>query len=77
MILPHDEDRIQVLSYSLDLLAKTEWSGDSLQIRVGPLTRDPSPGIGVVPPIGTTGTTGKDILFPPIGTTGSTGHSDK
>jgi hypothetical protein len=77
MILPHDEDRIQALSYSLDLLAKTEWSGDSLQIHIGPRTRDTFPGIGVVPPIGTTGTTGKDTLFPPIDTTGSTGHSGK
>lgn len=87
-ITREDEQRLKDLLARLDKLENAEWSGTSVQFRVGPeppllnvtsrsSTTSPSKKIGaIIPPIATTGTSGKKALFPPIGTTGTTGHSE-
>jgi hypothetical protein len=75
-IQPDDEQRLTALVEQLAQLQHVEWSGNSLQIQTGPSVR--SRGIrksGALPPIGSTGTTGK--WFPPIGSTGTTGKTDE
>ena len=70
-IKPEDEKRLEALFDSLDQFENTEWSGRSVQIFIN---MRPRPGVrkfGGLPPIGSTGTTGK--FFPPIGSTGTTG----
>ena len=77
-IASDDEERLKKLLASLEELEKSEWSGNSVSF----LIEDPQKGGtrgqfskrgGVLPAIGTTGTTGK--FFPPIGTTGTTGKA--
>jgi len=84
-ITPDDEKRLKALVVGLDQLQQSEWSGSSVQIHIGPKskakfdTRGAAKEIprkfGALPPIGSTGTTGK--FFPPIGSTGTTGKTDK
>ena len=74
-IKPDDEERLKKLLASLDQLAGREWSGTSVQVRIGLATRAIPQKFGALPPIGSAGTTGK--FFPPIGSTGSTGKTDK
>ncbi len=71
-ITKNDEKRLQNLLTRLDQLKDYEWSGNSQKIGIGYRTRGGP--IGAIPPIGTTGTSGK--WFPPIGTTGTVGHSE-
>ncbi len=74
----HDEvEKLAALTKKLEELDKYEWSGNGTVVHIinpDKVTRD-LPGV-LVPPISTTGTTGKDVLFPPIETTGSAGHSE-
>jgi hypothetical protein len=85
-IVPNDETRLQELLNRLDQLKQYEWSGTSVKIRIGPepkfktgvvrgKTKEIPRKFGALPPIGSTGTTGK--FFPPIGSTGTTGKTDK
>jgi hypothetical protein len=70
-IKPDDEERLKALFDRLDQFETTEWAGTSVQIFIN---MRPRPGVrkfGALPPIGSTGTTGK--FFPPIGSTGTTG----
>jgi hypothetical protein len=65
----------------LEKLPQQSWAGTSTSFVIGkpkPTTRGIKK-FGAVPPIGSTGTTGKGIrFFPPIGSTGTTGkESDK
>ena len=66
----NDEGRLKVLSDRLDQLKQTEWSGNSVKVQIG-ISRSMPRKHGALPPIGSTGTTGK--FFPPIGSTGTTG----
>jgi len=75
-IAPDDEERLIELLDSLNQLEGREWSGSSLKLRIGQpplegLQRGVPRKFGALPPIGSTGTTGK--FFPPIGSTGTTG----
>jgi len=84
-IAPSDEKRLQALSDRLDQLQQSEWSGGSIKIKIGPelkpkfdvraAAKQISRKFGALPPISSTGTTGK--FFPPIGSTGTTGKTDK
>lgn len=73
VITPDDEQKLQKLLDDLETLEAMEWSGSSLKLQIGPLTRGVKK-FGALPPIGATGTTGK--FFPPIGATGTTGKTD-
>lgn len=79
VITPNDEERLKKLLDRLGQLKEREWSGSSLKIRIGPPppkgVRGMSRKFGALPPIGSTGTTGK--FFPPIGSTGTTGKTGK
>jgi hypothetical protein len=74
VITPDDEKRLTALLAQLESLKNSDWSGNSVQIRLGPRTRGMRK-FGTLPPIGSTGTTGK--WFPPIGSTGTTGKTDE
>jgi hypothetical protein len=65
-----DDERLTALSDRLDQLKQTEWSGNSVKVQIG-ISRSMPRKHGALPPIGSTGTTGK--FFPPIGSTGTTG----
>lgn len=71
VITPDDEQKLQKLLDDLETLEAMEWSGSSLKLQIGPVTRGRKRKFGALPPIGATGTTGK--FFPPIGATGTTG----
>ncbi|MCP4401038.1 MAG: DUF4384 domain-containing protein [bacterium] len=79
IIKTHDEERIRKLIESLEQLEQHEWAGNSVSFKIkDPQIKKSTRGAftkkgGVLPPIGTTGTTGK--FFPPIGSTGTTGKS--
>ncbi len=87
-ITPDDEHRLHDLLVKLEQLDDIEWSGGGIQFRVeddspvskGAGARDglaaPREAGGVLPPIATTGSAGKDPLFPPIEVSGSSGHSE-
>ena len=70
-IEPDDEERLRQLLARLDQLAEREWVGTSVQIRIGPKTKDLPKKFGALPPIDVSGTAGK--FFPPIESTGTTG----
>lgn len=72
IISPTDDQRLQNLLDTLDVLEKSEWAGKALEVQIGPKTRAPKK-FGAIPPIGATGTTGKGKFFPPIRATGTTG----
>jgi hypothetical protein len=74
VITPDNEKRLTALLAQLEALKNSDWSGNSVQIRLGPMTRGMRK-FGTLPPIGSTGTTGK--WFPPIGSTGTTGKTDE
>jgi len=72
-IKPDDEAGLQALLDRLNQLEQREWSGSSAKIFIGkPLPPRALPKkYGALPPIGSTGSTGK--FWPPIGSTGTTG----
>ena len=74
VITPDDEKRLTALLAQLASLKKSDWSGNSVQVRLGPRKRGMRK-FGAIPPIGSTGTTGK--WFPPIGSTGTTGKTEE
>ncbi len=78
--IEHDDDaKLNVLAERLGQLERVNWAGSGLVVTIidpDAVTTRALPGV-LVPPIGTTGTSGRDTLFPPIGTTGTTGHSGK
>lgn len=82
IVKPDDEKKLKELIMRLEQLKNQKWSGNSVAIRLGWGTVAKGGKTrgnwkkGFIPPISTTGTTGKEILFPPIGTTGTTGHTE-
>jgi len=67
----HDDDeRLEALLNRFERLEQVEWSGNSVKVKIGNPRAIPRK-FGALPPIGSTGTTGK--FFPPIGSTGTTG----
>jgi hypothetical protein len=78
-IMPDDEERLKALLDRLEQLEQSEWSGQSIKIHIGPELPEGVRAVprkyGALPPIGSTGTTGK--FFPPIGSTGTTGKTEK
>jgi hypothetical protein len=70
----NDEEALQKLLNNLEALEEIEWSGNSVSFLIKGARGQFSKRGGLVPPIGSTGTTGK--FFPPIGSTGTTGKSE-
>ena len=70
-----DEEGLRKLLENLEQLEEIEWSGNSVSFLIKGARGQFSKRGGLIPPIGSTGTTGK--FFPPIGSTGTTGHSEE
>ncbi len=68
-----DEQRLKDLKVRLEQLQQHEWSGKSVTIEIRGTRAFLKKVGGTLPPIGSTGTSGK--FFPPIGSTGTAGKS--
>ncbi len=68
-----DESRLKDLQKRLEQLQRQEWSGNSVTIEIKGTRAFLKKAGGALPPIGSTGTSGK--FFPPIGSTGTAGKS--
>jgi hypothetical protein len=73
IIKPTEAEKLSALLERLNQLEPHAWSGTSLQVFIGDTKRELRK-YGALPPISSTGTTGK--FWPPINSTGTTGKTE-
>lgn len=75
VITPDDDEKLQNLLTHLEHLEQQQWAGSSVSFLINhPGSRGVPKKFGAMPPIGATGTTGKEKFFPPLtGTPGAGG----